>query len=380
MLFKKIVVKDGYRALLFRHGKLSDILAPGCHWFANFTNEISSELYPVGIGRLEHPQARLLAAEHQDLLSEHCHILETSDSQVALVYLGETLQDIILPGEVRLYWRTFADIRAVPIDLRSSFEIPTERVAPIFRILTNSKNLTGSVLITEIEDNHVGLLLVDGRRIRTLTPGRYGFWQVNRVMKIVRVDLRLQNLEVSGQEILTKDKVSLRINLSGSFRVTDAEKMFDTLSNYSEHLYKELQFGLREAVGTKTLDELLADKEAIASAVIAHAKESVVPHGILIERVGVKDIILPGEMRTILNQVVEAEKLAEANVIRRREETAATRSLHNTAKMLEGNPVLLSLKELEALEKVTEKVDKITVVGGLEGLLNQVGKFKISND
>ena len=88
--------------------------------------------------------------------------------------------------------------------------------------------------------------------------------------------------------------------------------------------------------------------------------------------VGVKDVILPGEMKTILNQVVEAEKVAQANLIRRREETAATRSLLNTARLMEENPTLLRLKELETLEKVTEKVGSLTVYGGLEGVLKDM--------
>jgi hypothetical protein len=81
-------------------------------------------------------------------------------------------------------------------------------------------------------------------------------------------------------------------------------------------------------------------------------------------------------MKTILNQVVEAEKAARANLIRRREETAATRALHNTAKMLEQSPVLLRLKELEALEKVTERIDKLTVYGGLDGILHQLVRLR----
>ncbi|HXE39680.1 MAG TPA: slipin family protein, partial [Azonexus sp.] len=84
----------------------------------------------------------------------------------------------------------------------------------------------------------------------------------------------------------------------------------------------------------------------------------------------VKDIVLPGEMKTILAQVVEAEKSAEANVIRRREETAATRSLLNTAKVMEDNPVALRLKELETLERVAERIDRISVFGGLDQVLN----------
>jgi regulator of protease activity HflC (stomatin/prohibitin superfamily) len=100
-------------------------------------------------------------------------------------------------------------------------------------------------------------------------------------------------------------------------------------------------------------------------------------YGLMVESVGVKDVILPGEMKDILNQVVQAEKAAQANLIKRREETAATRSLLNTAKLMEENPVLLRLKELESLEKITEKVDKLTVFGGLEGVLRDTVKINV---
>jgi regulator of protease activity HflC (stomatin/prohibitin superfamily) len=92
--------------------------------------------------------------------------------------------------------------------------------------------------------------------------------------------------------------------------------------------------------------------------------------GVLLKDVGIKDIILPGEMKVILNQVVEAQKAAEANGIKRREETSATRSLHNTAKLMENNPVLMRLKELETLEKIAERIEKIQVIGGLDQVLN----------
>lgn len=83
----------------------------------------------------------------------------------------------------------------------------------------------------------------------------------------------------------------------------------------------------------------------------------------------------PVVLNIALNQVVEAQKTAEANVIRRREETSATRSLHNTAKLMENNPTLLRLKELEALEKVSERVNQINVYGGLDGLMNGTVKL-----
>src|SRR6185369_7925438 len=116
------------------------------------------------------------------------------------------------------------------------------------------------------------------------------------------------------------------------------------------------------------------DREVAASAVKLESS------GLAERSVGVKDVILPGEMKTILNQVVEAEKIAQANLIRRREETAATRSLLNTARLMDENPTLLRLKELETLEKVTEKIDKLTVFGGLDGVLKDVVRIKVPSN
>ena len=137
-------------------------------------------------------------------------------------------------------------------------------------------------------------------------------------------------------------------------------------------IYRELQLALRRAIGTRTLDEVLADKTSVDSVIASGVTEPLAVVGIDIKNVGIKDIILPGEMKDTLNQVVLAEKTAQANNIRRREETAATRSLLNTAKLMEENPLLIRLKELETLEKVTDRVERLTVFGGLDGVLKDM--------
>jgi regulator of protease activity HflC (stomatin/prohibitin superfamily) len=190
------------------------------------------------------------------------------------------------------------------------------------------------------------------------------------------VDLRSQALEVSGQEILTKDKVGLRLNLSANWRYDDVLKAYAQTGKPAEYAYRELQLGLRVAVGTRTLDELLENKSTIDDIVTEYARVKLADAGIKLDSLGVKDIILPGEMKTILAQVVEAEKSAQANVIRRREETAATRSLLNTAKLMEDNPIALRMKELETLERVAERIDKISVFGGLDQVLNGLVKLR----
>lgn len=227
-----------------------------------------------------------------------------------------------------------------------------------------------------VPDYGVGVLWVNGRIDHVLPPGRHAFWRFNRDVDVQATDLRLQTMEVSGEEILTREKVALRINLAATWRLTDIVKVVAYLAAPSDQLYRELQFGLRAAVGTRTLDELLENKQVIDEIVVARVRERLSPYGVTIESAGVKDIVLPGEMKTILAQVVEAGKSAEANVIRRREETAATRSLLNTAKVMEDNPVALRLKELETLERVAERIDRISVFGGLDQVLSGLVKLR----
>ena len=228
----------------------------------------------------------------------------------------------------------------------------------------------------EVPDGHVGLLYVDGKLTGSLEPGTHAFWTYGPAVKVEIVDLRVKTLDVQGQEILTRDKVSLRVNLTATYRFVDAEKAARAAKDPLDHLYKEIQFGLRAAVGTRTLDALLEDKSVIDRIVAERVGERFAEIGIAVDSVGVKDIILPGDMKDLLGKVVEAEKAAQANVIRRREETNATRSLLNTAKVMESNAVALRLKELETLEKVTEKVGNLSVYGGLDGVLNELVRLK----
>jgi len=238
-------------------------------------------------------------------------------------------------------------------------------------------SIADAVSTVEVPDTAVGLLIVDGALTKVLTPGLHVFWKFQRTVKVETVDRRVQNMEVSGQDILTKDKVSLRINLTALWQVEDVIKAREALQNFVEYIYKELQFAVREAIGGRTLDELLGAKGDLDREIQASARGKIEQHGIKLASVGIKDVILPGEMKEILNRVVEAEKVAQANLIKRREETAATRSLLNTARLMDENPTLLRLKELETLEKVTEKVDKLTVFGGLDGVLKDVVRIQV---
>jgi regulator of protease activity HflC (stomatin/prohibitin superfamily) len=121
---------------------------------------------------------------------------------------------------------------------------------------------------------------------------------------------------------------------------------------------------LRAFVGGLTLDELLSKKDTIASEILAEVTAKIGNLGLVISDAGIRDVILPGDMKEIMNQVLVAEKKAQANSIMRREETASTRSLLNTAKLMEENEMLWKLKEMEYVEKIADKIGEITISGG----------------
>ena len=131
------------------------------------------------------------------------------------------------------------------------------------------------------------------------------------------------------------------------------------------------QLALREAVSQSTLDELLENRERLSARIFDTLKKREGEFFISVRDAGVKDLILPGEMRDIMNTVLAAEKKAQANVIARREETASTRSLLNTARLMEENKTLMRLKEMEHIEKVCENVSSLSLTGS-GGLTDQL--------
>jgi regulator of protease activity HflC (stomatin/prohibitin superfamily) len=378
MTIKRVTVKKNERGLLLRNGDFERVLQPGTHWLFAGLDELKVELFNIGAPAFVHPLTDYLMAKEPEVVAAEFTRVELGEHEVGLRSENGVLVELLPPGTRRLYWRGFVDVRVEVIDIRTSAELPAALAARLAQPQLRPRTVTGlaGVLQVEVPEHGAGLLRVDGKVERLLEPGAHAFWKFGRNVAVELVDLRLQALEVSGQEILTRDKVALRLNLSANWRYTDVLRAFQALPKPADHLYRELQLGLRAAVGTRTLDELLENKSVIDEVVTAQVTAKLEGYGLQLDGVGVKDIVLPGEMKTILAQVVEAGKAAEANVIRRREETAATRALLNTAKVMEDNPVALRLKELETLERVAERIDKISVFGGLDQVLNGLVKLR----
>jgi regulator of protease activity HflC (stomatin/prohibitin superfamily) len=377
-MLKRIVIKKNEKGVLFRDGDYERVLNPGRYHFFDPLKRLTVQLWKLDAPMNDMAMVDYLLQHEAQVAAECFDCMELGEDEAGLRFENDILVEVLAPASRRVFWKGLVKQRLEKVDLKQGYALERELTAHFAQPALRGRSLAGlnGLLLVQVPAYFVGVLKVDGKVERLLQPGLEAFWRYNRDIEVELLDTRLQNMEVSGQEILTRDKVGLRLNLAATWRYTDVLLAYEKLAKPAEHLYRELQFGLRAAVGTRTLDELLENKQLIDEVVGAYIGRKLAGFGIEMGGVGVKDIVLPGEMKTILAQVVEAEKAAQANVIRRREETAATRSLLNTAKVMEGNPIALRMKELETLERVAERIDSLSVFGGLDQVMNGLVKIR----
>lgn len=342
------------------------MLGPGAYrlwsrWVSRKANRI--EVFSTLNVRFEHELFDVLIGDSK--LRDALEIVDLSDSQRALLWKDGRLEEILGPGR-HAFWNKPRDLRVERFEIED-FRFEHKQLEAILAHRGASQYIESVAVDTRAE----ALLLRNGQLVERIGPGKYAFWKGVGRVRISMIDLREQSLDVSGQEIMTNDKVSLRLNLLVGFRVTDTVRAASTTVDYVQALYRESQLALRAAIGTRKLDDLLTDKESVGSDIRKALSERASEFGVEVRSVGLRDIILPGDMKLILNRVIEAEKSAQAELIRRREETAAARSQANTAKLLAENPILARLKELEMLKDVLAGT-KATFVFGPEDMAGQV--------
>lgn len=213
-----------------------------------------------------------------------------------------------------------------------------------------------------------GLLYRDGRLERVLEPGRYSFWRWAKV-GVERISMRQTSDVLTGQEILTADKIELRVSLIAQYAVTDPARAVTTVENYTEQLYQDLQLGLRVAIASRSLEQVLEAREEIGAALLEQVAPLALAYGVALRRVGVRDIVLPGTVRAVFLKEVEADRTGRAELIKARHEHAAARARANTAKVLTENPGMLRLQELDALLALAGKEGNVVLLPELANLL-----------
>ncbi len=350
---KRVRINTGKIGLVYRKGDYEKVITAGVHWLSPFQNVVEYDMAHAFC-----PSQDLSIYLKDEQLKKALIIVDVADNEIALRYEHNNFKSVLLPGRYA-YWKGLIDHSFIKADL-SKVEI-TESIG---REVLSKTLMLPYIRAFSVAPHEKGVLFVDGKFEGVLEKGEYVFWKNSTPINVLKADMRQLQMEVSGQEILTKDKAALRVNFYTQYKVTDIEKALVENKDFEKQLYVLMQLVLREFIGTLSLDELLEKKEAVAEYVLAAVKENVSALGVKVSACGIRDIILPGEMKEIMNHVLVAEKKAQANVVTRREETASTRSLLNTAKLMEDNPMLFKLKEMEYTEKIAEKISSITLSGG----------------
>lgn len=377
-MMKSFVIAENQRGLLIKDGRVIRMLEPGRHRVWDWLGRLRVET-DLATGVFNSPWAEIIEKRHPEIAAANFVIVRPLEGQVVVVFIDGSASLIVRPGQMVAVWKVLDDVRIETFDIEARPRLDRRELIALERAAVHGAMLPKPLATVDVGEAEAGLVFFDGELVETLGPGRYGYWSVGRKVTSKTLDTRPLPVEVTAQEILTRDRVQLRVTLTAFVQVTDVRAAALSTPDYTAHVYKLVQFAVREAVGGRTLDEVLNDRVSVDEQIVGHVRRELGDIGVAVTELGVKDVILPGDMRELINKVVEAEKVAQANLIRRREETAATRSLLNTAKLMEDNPTLLRLKELEALERVTEKIGRIDVHAGergLTGVLDQLVTLK----
>ncbi len=173
-----------------------------------------------------------------------------------------------------------------------------------------------------IKDTHRGLRYEDGVLTTVLGAGRYriprpldlGFYRTPQV-EIVLVDIRERDLTIKGQEILTADKVALRVSIVVLFRVSDPQAALTAVASYEDRLYSDVQLAARRSLATSSLEEILTNRNRLSEDILRDVTESAAGYGVAILRADVKDLVFPGNLQEVMNKVLAAERVSQAQLV-----------------------------------------------------------------
>ncbi len=359
----RVIIRDNEAGFVTKNGKFVKMIRAGVYHFSKVLG------YKVDVeemvGELDYMEVPYQVLE-QDVTFANCvKRFLIPDGFLGLIYVNGTLRGCAVRKEY-IFWNVFDTYEVKMLSMENT-EIGAEVTKQMLSVVPMKYYTTVTV-----GEGEVGLLYYNQVLQRKLTPGIYRFWNEHNNVTAKLVNMKQTELNIVGQEILTKDKIGIRMNVTCTYRVKDAVAMVENIKNLEQQMYSMTQLVIRELTGNHKLDEILELKETISREVFAMLKEKEDAFYVEFLSAGIKDIILPGEIKDIMNSVLIAEKNAQANVIARREEVASTRSLLNTAKLMEENKTLYKLKELEYLERICDKVGEISVNGNA-GLVEQLG-------
>ncbi len=364
MFGNTVIINENTRGLLFENGIFKKLLMPGKYRTTKSKNiEILNTDQPIASSACA--LSKLL--EKSDIKAQIGKIYDVKENQLALRYTDGVFTDVLTHGRYA-FWKDAGNIELKIIDI--SDPETTAGISP------DTFSLMQQCFYKKIDvpAHFVAQLYINNSFARILAPGVYYFWNSACPVSTSLIYTGKNKIDVMGQEVLTQDKVTLRVSFVCYYTVTDFEKLSMDSNELNEIIHVSVQLALRDYIGGHTIDAILAGKDEMSAYVLSKLKEKEPSLYIGFSDAGVKDIILPGEIRDIMNTVLIAEKQAQANVISRREEVASTRSLLNTAKLMDENKTLYKLKELEYAERICQHVGNINLNGNSD-LLSQLSEL-----
>lgn len=361
----RVIIRENEAGFVTKNGLFVKMLTAGRYYYSKALG------YEVHIeemsGELNYMDVPYQILEKDRTFKESTVRYQIPDGFIGLVYVNDTLRAFAVRKEY-IFWNVFEtyEIRMVSMEDTLIDKTVTRQMLSVIP--------TKYYVTVTVGEGEVGLLYYNHVLQKTLSAGVYYFWNNQNTVTARIVDMKQTELNIVGQEILTKDKIGIRMNVTCVYKVRDAVALTENIKNLEQQMYSFVQLVIREYTGNYKLDEILELKEAISQKVFQKLKEKEDTFYVEFLSAGIKDIILPGEIKDIMNSVLVAEKTAQANVISRREEVASTRSLLNTAKLMDENKTLYKLKELEYLERICDRVGEISVNGNV-GLVEQLGQL-----
>ena len=364
-------IKPHQIGLNFKNDQFVGVLSSGWHWIFSPTLKHQVSIVSTREVLLQHRLTAEIVRDDRDngSLKGLATALDLTDRQRALVWVDGRFFQILGPG-AHVLWNGTRRLKLEVIDVDNTRFDHTD-----LEIITRSPGSTEHLEVCDVARDHAGVYFRNGRYVELLESGRYAFWKKTANTRVVEVDLREKMLDVAGQDVMTADHVTLRLNAVVAYKIVDPRRVVGSTENLDSALYREVQLVLRDVIGGQTLDELLVGKEQLAIQAQSRLTDRASELGLAIVSVGLRDVILPGEMKELLNQVTAAKKAAEANLISRREETAAIRSQANTAKLLDASPTLMRLRELEVLEKIAQSSNLQVLLSDGANLTDRVTKL-----
>src|SRR5665213_1717778 len=256
LILKCYKVRSYEMGLLFRDGEFRGLLAAGTHWRIDPLNKLRLDVASQRDPWLVHEKLDLIVKS--GAIKDRAVVLDLKDHERALVWIDGRFSHVLPAGQYA-YWTGQKQVRVEMVDARKvRFEHEE------FKVIVRSPLVQRVLDVCTVQRDHAGVLYVDGRYTDTLTPGEYAFWKGPADARVVEVDLRETIVDVGGQEIMTADKVTLRLNAVVTYKVVDARKSVSQTDDVRQALYRDTQLVLRGVIGTRELDVFLTDKDAVA--------------------------------------------------------------------------------------------------------------------